>query len=66
MKADRVEVSRDHETDKWLVRIKVGEEVIRRYPKAAKNADESALRRVAVETAGEEGYAVDPSEVVIV
>jgi hypothetical protein len=66
MKADRVEVSKDQENEQWLVRIKVGEEVIRRKPKAAKNADESTLRQAAVEVAGEEGYTVDPADVVIV
>lgn len=65
MKADRVEISRDDEAEKWLVRIQVGEEVIRRHLEAAASADQSALRQAAVQTARDEGYTVDPAEVVI-
>jgi hypothetical protein len=63
MKADLVEVSRDEKG--WLVRIKVGEEVIRRHCKEPSDADEAALRRAAVQTAADEGYSVDPSEIVL-
>jgi hypothetical protein len=66
MKADRVEVSRDEQKNKWLIRIKVGEEVIRRHCDEAKNAGEAALRSAAVKTAGDEGYTVDPSDVFFV
>jgi ribosomal protein L16/L10AE len=64
MKADRVEVSRDEQRDTWLIRIQIGEEVIRRHCNEAANADREALRGAAVKIAGEEGYAVDPSSVV--
>jgi hypothetical protein len=65
MKADRVEVSRDEQKGKWLIRIKVGEEVIRRYSDLAKNADESSLRGAAEKVAGDEGYTVEPTDIVI-
>jgi hypothetical protein len=65
MKADRVEVSRDDQKNKWLVRIQVGEEVIRRYCNDGKDADEATLRQAALHTVEEEGYTVDPSEIVI-
>jgi hypothetical protein len=66
MKADRVEVSRDPQHNGWLVRIQVGEEVVRRHPDLAANADESALRLAAAKTAADEGYSVDPQDIVIV
>jgi hypothetical protein len=64
MKADRVEVSRDTQKNRWLIRIKVGEEVIRRHCDEAKDADEAKLRSAAIKTAEDEGYTVDPSNVV--
>ena len=64
MKADRVEVSRDEQGKRWLIRIRVGEEVIRRPCQEAKNADQNALRDAAVKIATDEGYEVDPSTVV--
>jgi phosphomannomutase len=57
MTADRVEVSWDPGKSKWLVRIQSGEEVIRRYCDAPKNADEQALRAAAERTVRDEGYA---------
>jgi hypothetical protein len=65
MKADRVEISRDEQKKKWLVRIKVGEEVIRRYSDLANNADEAALRRAAAKLATDEGYTVEPADIVV-
>jgi len=65
MKADRVEVSRDEHGNRWLVRIKVGEEFIRRHCNEPKNADETTLRGAALKTAADEGYTVDPENVVI-
>lgn len=64
MKADRVEVSRDEQSKRWLIRIQVGEEVIRRYGNIAMDADEATLRRAAVKIAADEGYSVDISDVV--
>ena len=58
MTADRVEVSWDPGKSKWLVRIQSGEEVIRRYCDAPKNADEQTLRAAADKTVRDEGYAL--------
>jgi hypothetical protein len=65
MKADRVEVSWDEQKKKWLIRIAVGEEVIRRYCDEKKTIDESKLRSVAAQTAVDEGYEIGPAEVVV-
>ncbi len=65
MKADRVEISWDEQKSKWLVRIVVGEEVIRRYCNDAKNADHETLRASATATASNEGYQVDPAAVTV-
>ena len=59
MHADRVEVSWDAAKSNWLVRIVTGEEVIRRYCKAPKDADEQTLRSAAQKTVQEEGYEPD-------
>jgi hypothetical protein len=65
MKADRVEISRDTQKNKWLVRIKIGEEVIRRYSDLPDNTDEATLRSTAAKLAGDEGYAVGPADIVV-
>jgi hypothetical protein len=65
MKADRVEVSRDQSKKQWLIRIHVGAEVIRRHSDESKDAAEGTLRSMAVRVASEEGYSIEPSEVVL-
>jgi hypothetical protein len=65
MKADRVEISHDDQGKRWLIRIRVGEEVIRRHCDAPKDADESTLRGLAAKTVSDEGYTVDPSDIVL-
>ena len=56
MRADRTELSWDPKKSKWLVRIEVGEEVIRRYCDLAENANADALRTAARKTLQDEGY----------
>jgi hypothetical protein len=56
MRADRVEVSWDNDKKKWLVRIIVGEEVIRRYCDPPRDADEQRIRAAAQKTLADEGY----------
>jgi hypothetical protein len=51
-----VEVSWDNDKKKWLVRIIVGEEVIRRYCDAPRDADEQKIRAAAQKTLADEGY----------
>lgn len=65
MTADRVEVSWDPGKSKWLTRIQSGEEVIRRYCDAPKNADETALRTAAEKTVRDEGYQLGSAGVTI-
>jgi len=56
MQADRAEVSWDSSKSKWLVRIAVGEEVIRRYCDLPQNAAENDLRAAAQKTLKDEGF----------
>ena len=65
MTADRVEVSWDPGKSKWLVRIQNGEEVIRRYCDASKDADDSALKAAAEKTVRDEGYQVGAGGVTV-
>jgi hypothetical protein len=65
MHADRVELSWDTDKSKWLVRIESGEEVIRRFCKFPKDADEQTLRSAAKKTVQDEGYDSDVAQVSI-
>lgn len=56
MQADHVELLWDDGKSKWLVRIQIGEEVIRRYCDLPRNADEQKLRQAAQQTLLDEGY----------
>ncbi len=64
MKADRVEVSHDAKDNVWLIRIQVGDEVIRRRCHEPKNAGEEVLRDAASRTVADEGYTIDPLNIV--
>ncbi len=63
MDADHINVSWDAEKKKWLVRIQVGGEVIRRYCDEPKTADDQTLRAAAEKTAIDEGYQVASADV---
>lgn len=63
MRADRVEVSWDAGKSKWLVRIMIGEEVVRRHCDVPKNADEQALRLAAEKIVQDEGYEPDLAQI---
>jgi hypothetical protein len=65
MRADHVEVSWDADKSNWLVRIKSGEEVIRRHCKLPKEADEQSLRAAAQQVVQDEGYELDVAELLI-
>lgn len=56
MRANLIEVSWDVEKSKWLVRIAVGEEVIRRYCDLPQTASEADLRAAAQKTLADEGF----------
>jgi hypothetical protein len=65
MRADSVEVSWNPVKNKWLLRIRMGEEVIRRYLDAPKDAQEETLKTVVQKTLQDEGYGPDPQELKI-
>jgi hypothetical protein len=65
MKADRVEVSHEEHGKGWLIRIQVGEEVIRRHCHEAPDASQDSLRTAALKAASDEGYTIDPADIVI-
>jgi hypothetical protein len=65
MRADRAEVSWDAGKSKWMVRIAVGEEVIRRYCDLPKNADQKDLRVAAEKTLHDEGYEIDAAAITV-
>ena len=65
-KAAQAQVSWDTQKNGWVIRIQVGEEVVKRpAPKTARNAPESELRSLAVQVAKDEGYDIDPALVTI-
>jgi hypothetical protein len=66
MKADRVEVSRDEPNNRWLIHIQVGEEVIRRYSHESRIADENALCNAVVQATTDEGYTIEPLNIVFI
>lgn len=65
MRADKVEVSWDAAKGQWLIRIVNGEEVIRRYCKLSKDADEKTVTAAAQKTVQEEGYEADLAMVAV-
>jgi hypothetical protein len=65
MKADRVDVSWDAAKGKWVVRVEVGSEVIRRYCDKPKDADEQVLRTAAEKTVIDEGYEFDLTSIAV-
>jgi hypothetical protein len=66
MRADRVEVTWDKSKSNWLIRIISGEEVIRRYSKIPKDADEQTLHSAVQKTLQEDGYEADPASIELV
>jgi hypothetical protein len=63
--ADHAEVTWDSGKSQWLVRIHVGEEVIRRHWKGPKDAGAQTLQDDAVKTAKEEGYDLAADKVTV-
>jgi hypothetical protein len=66
MRADFAEMSWDKSSGQWLLRIGIGDEVIRRHCKKAQGADDDDLRAVAEKTVLDEGYEIDAANVGIV
>ena len=66
LRADGANVNWDIEKKQWTVRVKVGEEVIRRpIPKTPQGVADETLRSLAVESTKADGYEVDPAKVAI-
>jgi hypothetical protein len=65
MRADRVEVSWDAAKSNWLVRIEMGEEVIRRHCDLSKEVDDQSLRSAAAKIVQDEGYELDIAKITI-
>ncbi len=65
MNADRINLSWDPDKKKWLVRIQVGEAVIRRYCNEPKTADDQTLRDAAEKTVIDEGYQMGQADVLV-
>jgi hypothetical protein len=66
LNADSAQVNWDTQKKHWSVRVKIGEEVIRRpIPAIPQSAGDDVLRSAAVETAKDEGYQMDPAKVAI-
>jgi hypothetical protein len=65
MRADSAEVSWNPAKNKWLLRIRMGEEVIRRHLDTPKDAQEETLKAIVQKTLQDEGYEPDPRELKI-
>ena len=68
-KADSAQVAWDGAKKRWIVRLQIGEEVVKRpcsKTRGTHEMDDQALRSLAVETAKDDGYDLDPSDVSIV
>ena len=67
IRANEAKVEWNAAKKQWQVVIQVGAEVIRRpCPKNPQESADADLRSVAVETAKDEGYEVDPDHIAIV
>jgi hypothetical protein len=65
MRADQVEASWDPAKSQWLIRIRIGEEVVRRHCKAPKDAEEQTLKSLVRTILQDEGYEPEPTELMI-
>lgn len=65
MRADHADVSWDTEKSKWVVRISIGEEVIRRYCSLPQAASETELRSAAETTLRDEGYELEGEAITV-
>jgi hypothetical protein len=65
LRADSATVHWDADKKAWQVRLKIGEEVIKRACKVARDTDDERLHSLALETARDEGYELDASRVVV-
>ncbi len=66
VRADTAAVSWDEQRKRWVIRLRVGEEVIKRpAPNVARDANDEVLHSTAVRIANDEGYELDPADVTV-
>ena len=63
VRANDAEVVWDAQKKDWIVRIRSGEEVVRRPCKGARDLPDEELRSLAVQTALDDGYELVPDSV---
>ena len=67
LRASTASVSWDSAKKRWEIKIIIGAEVIKRpLPKEQQNAGDDTLRNLALKTAEDEGYTLEPAQVSIV
>ena len=66
LKADEAKIEWNTDKKRWHVVIQVGGEVIKRWVADSRETGDDALRTVAVQTAKDEGYELDPARVSVV
>lgn len=65
MRADQVEVLWDGNKENWVIRIQVGDEVIRRPCDLPKNASDETLHAAAGTALSNEGYEAEVARVAV-
>lgn len=66
LRADQAKVEWNSDKKQWHVVITVGAEVIKRWiPKQAEDTSDEDLRSLAIQTAKDEGYELDPAHISI-
>jgi hypothetical protein len=65
IRADSATVNWDSGKKAWQVRLKIGEEVIKRACKVSQDTADERLRSLALETARDEGYELDSAHIVV-
>jgi hypothetical protein len=66
LKADKAEVLWDEGKKSWVVRIQIGEEVMRRTcKKNQRDLDDGALRELALQTVADDGYQIAADAVTV-
>ena len=66
LKADEAKIEWSADKKRWHVVIHVGGEVIKRWADKGQEAGDEALRSLAIQTAKDEGYELDPARVSVV
>ncbi len=66
LKANEAKIEWSAEKKQWHVVIQVGAEVIKRWAGKTQDTGDAALKSLAVQTAKDEGYELDPERVSVV